>query len=356
MKNIIYILCLFLSFQAIGQTKLPKKANTTTQKKQPAKKAKSKPVVEFEKKELTAEQKVTLTKMAYDNYRTQMDAKPSLLDNQMTMIDVVMPNSLTATPAEIHAAVEKMKKGFTAKLQKATSFVTVAGVPQNNAYWVTVSADCQALPYSRYVDFDSKWMSVKTKKGIDIMTMNEKDQKKENLLASKAINNFFNYNLIVDYKPGDSLPKHVVGEIKIAVPKKFEVLELKKADIDKEYFLGKTKIKLVKLLAKNYAIQLEGDDPSLKMIIVSDENKQFTNNNISYVSIQQYAVFRQPEILNDETLNTLGMTINDISEINRVKVGKVQGKGKILKIIFFRATELEKVDIKLDLTHIEVKE
>jgi hypothetical protein len=355
MRIIIYIFCLFLTFSAFAQTKTAPKKKTTPANT-PAKKAKSKPAVEFEKKELTAEQKVTLTKMAYDIYRTQMDVKPSLLDNQMVMGDVVMPNSLTITPAEIHNTVEVMKKGFSVKLHKATSFVTVAGVPQNNAYWATVYADCKMLPYSRYVDFDSKWFSVKTKKGIDIMTMNEKDQKKENGLSSKTINNHFSYNLIVDYKPGDSIPKHVLGDVKVSIPKKFEVLELKKLDVDKEYSLGKTKIKLLKLLARNYAIQVEGDDPSLKMIVISDENKQFLTNNIAHISLQQYAVFRQPEILNEETLNALGTTVNDINDINRVKVGKVQGKGKILKIVIFRAIELEKIDLKLDLNHIEVIE
>ena len=365
MKNLIYILCFMLSFQTIAQTKqakqTPLKSPTKSITKaspvaKPRPKSKSKPAVEFEKTALTAEQKVTLTKMAYDIYRTQMDIKPSLLDNQIAMGDVVMPNSLSVTPAEIHAAVEQMKKGFSVKLQKATSFVTVAGVPQNNAYWATVTADCKMLPYSRYVDFDSKWMSVKTKQGIDLMTMNEKDQKKENALASKSINNAFSYNLIVDYQPGDSIPKHVIGDVKIIVPKKFEILELKKTDIDKEYTLGKSKIKLLKLLARNYAIQVEGDEPSLKMIVISDENKQFLNNNISYISLKQYAVFRQPEILNEETLNALGMTINDISDVNRVKIGRVQGKGKIIKIVLFRAIEFEKVDVKLDLTHIDVKE
>lgn len=355
MKTIIYILCLVISFGSIAQTKQPTKSKTAKTTKS-AKKAKSNPAVVFEKKELTPEQKVTLTKMAYDIYRSQMDAKPSLLDNQMTMLDVVMPNSITVTPAEIQSAIEKMKKTFSAKLHKATSFVTVAGVPQNNAYWVTVSADCKMLPYSRYVDFDSKWYSVKTKKGIDIMTMNEKDQKKENGLSTSAISNAFNYNLIVDYRPGDSLPKHVVGEVKVSIPKKFDVLELKKADLEKEYFIGKTKVKLVKLLPRTYAIQIEGDDPSLKMLVISNENKQFTSNTTSYVSFQQYEAFRQPKVLQDSTLATLGAKVNDISDVNRVKVGKVQGTGNIFKIVLFRATEFEKIDIKLDLNHIEVPE
>lgn len=242
MKNIIYILCLVISLGAMAQPKQAAKSKTSKSlvKKPVAKKAKSNPAVTFEKKELTADQKVTLTKMTYDIYRTQFDAKPSLLDNTMTMLDVVMPNSINPTAAEIHTAIDQLKKGFSAKLHKATSFVTVAGVPQKNAYWVTVSADCKMLPYSRYVDFDSKWTAVKNKKGIDIMLMNENDQKKENNLAFYSNQNLFSYNLIVDYNPGDSLPKHVIGDIKVFVPKKFEVLELKKADLDKDYTIGKS--------------------------------------------------------------------------------------------------------------------
>lgn len=353
MKNIIYILCLVISLGAMAQ---PKQAAKSKISKPVAKKAKSNPAVTFEKKELTADQKVTLTKMAYDIYRTQFDAKPSLLDNTMSMLDVVMPNSINPTTAEIHAAIDQLKKGFSAKLHKATSFVTVAGVPQRNAYWVTVNADCKMLPYSRYVDFDSKWTAVKNKKGVNMMLMNENDQKKENNLAFYSNQNLFSYNLIVDYNPGDSLPKHVTGDIKISVPKKFEVLELKKADLDKDYTIGKSKVKLVKLLPRTYAIQIEGDEPSLKMFVVSDGNKQFTSHTTSYVSFQQYEAFRQPKVLQDSTLATLGAKVNDISDVNRVKVGKVKGTGNILKIVLFRATEFEKVDIKLDLNHIEVQE
>lgn len=371
MKNLLYILCFVLSFQMMAQTKqvqpnptqkppktaVKKPVHTTVKTApsvKPKPKHKSQPAVEFTKTALTPEQQVTLTKMAYDIYKIQMDVKPSLLDNQMTMGDVVMPNSLTVTSEEIIAAVEQMKKGFGVKVQKATSFVTVAGVPQNNAYWATVTADCKMLPYFRYVDFDSKWSSVKTKQGMEIMTMNEKDQLKENKLAANT--NTFSYNLIIDYKPGDSIPNHVTGELKVAVPKKFEVLELKKIDLNKERVLGKTKIKLVKLFARNYAIQVQGDDPSLKMMVISDENKQFISNNIAHISMQQYAAFSQPGVQTDETLDKLGATVNDINEVNRVKIGKVKGKGNIVKIVLFRAIDVENVNIKLDLTKIEVKE
>ena len=72
--------------------------------------------------------------------------------------------------------------------------------------------------------------------------------------------------------------------------------------------------------------------------------------------MQQYAVFSQPGVKTDETLDKLGATVNDINEVNRVKIGKVKGKGNIVKIVLFRAIDVENVNIKLDLTKIEVKE
>jgi hypothetical protein len=359
MKKIISILCLFITFQVMAQQKPAQKKpkNTTNQQSKPKKpKVVTKIDTKLDKSALTPEQKLMLTKIAYDAYVSQNDVKPSLLENQMVMEDVIIPNSITPSGTDIQNGIAQFKKTLHATSSKATSFVTVDGVPQNNAYWVTINADIKSLPYFQYVDYNAKWNYVKNEKGQNVMTMGESDQNKENALVAKTLKTQYGYNIIVNYKPLDLNLKEVSGEIEVTVPKKFEVIELKKTDLNKDFVLGKTKIKLLRFFTKNYAIKFENDDPSIKMVIISDTKKQFVNHNVSYVSPKQFEKFSKTKKINDDTLTTLAATIDDISDVNRVKMGKVQGNGTIQKILLFRAIETEKVAVKVDLFAIETKE
>lgn len=364
MKNLLSILCLIITLQVVAQQKpAPKKpATQPTQTSKPKPKPKPKPKIvtkigtKLDKSALTPEQTLMLTKIAYDAYVSQNDIKPSLLENQMVMEDVIIPNSITPTATDIQNGINQIKKTLHASASKATSFVTVDGVPQNNAYWVTINADIKTLPYFQYVDFNAKWNYVKNEKGQNVMTMGENDQKKENALVAKTLKTQYGYNIIVDYKPLDLNLKEVSGELEVIVPKKFEVLEIKKTDYKKDLVIGKTKVKLLKFNTKNYAIQFENDDPSIKMVVISDTKKQFVNHNVSYVSPKQFDKFLRTKKINEDTLTKLAATIDDISDVNRVKMGKVQGNGTIQKIILFRAIETEKITVKVDLFAVETKE
>lgn len=256
----------------------------------------------------------------------------------------ITPNTLPLNKQDIDNCINNFKENIVAKLENYTPTTIINGQREPSRYQIKLTSPLSDCPNVNEMTFKGNWNYVKNQnnENILIQDIQKIDKENKNPLQFRE----FVYNILINYKEGDSQPTKLNGNITINVPSKFNIIELTNKDINKELNFGNTKIKLLEIKGNTYKIEMTEEDAFIKILPLNENNLEFSMNMSRNIPLVFYQEFGKKEKLSDDDFLGI-LKIYDKKDKRLIKLGSVSGT--IKKILIYSPLETEARQIEIDL-------
>lgn len=256
-----------------------------------------------------------------------------------------IPNSSPLSQQDIDNCISRFKEGFKAKLENYTPTTIINGKREPSRYQIKLTSPLSDCPNTNDMTFKGTWNSVKNQKNENILVQDVQKIDKENKQPLQFRE--FVYNILINYKEGDSQPTKLNGNITLNIPSRFNIIELTNKDVNKEFTIGNNKITLLEIKDDTYKLKMT-EDASVKILPLNENNLEFSMSMGRNIPLFFYQEFNKKEDLSDDDfLNILKMY--DKSDKRLVKLGSASGTIKKILIYSPLATETRQVAIDLEI-------
>lgn len=255
-----------------------------------------------------------------------------------------VPSSVPLKQQEIDDCISTFKKSITASLENYTPTTIINGQQEPSRYQIKLTSPLPDCPNIKETTFKGNWNFVKNQKEENILIQDIQKIDKEN--NSPLQFREFVYNILINYKEGDSAPAKVNGTVVINIPSKLTIVTLTNKDINKEYTVGNTKVKLLEIKGSAYKLEMSGEDTSVKILPLNDKSLEFSMNMGRNIPLHFYREFTKKKELTDADLAEALKTY-DKNDKWFVRLGSVSGT--INKILIYSPEEIATRTIEIDL-------
>jgi hypothetical protein len=198
------------------------------------------------------------------------------------------------------------------------------------------------IPHAAFVKFEVEWKSAKNHKGEEILNLKTKGPNPYKYSFGSL---FAPIPIVLKQEEGPIKDVIVTGNLKMMVPREFEILSLNRGNIGKQFIVGSSKVELLSLEKNRAVLRLDGND-EFNITPVNKDRVGFDNTTNLYMLEEFYQALKEGKELKEEELASIAKKL-DLNTISKKGVRFMQVSGKLEEILMFKVKSYDEINIPI---------